>query len=122
MMFDLSKLPIKDRVIKLIETSSNHSHRLTESGSSTYSESTPNQLLSHPDISMLKNIMQNCIDAYVAKAGIQRCSISNSWANMLGNGASVGIHRRIKRSQRSVLSLSTTRKYPANIAFSYSNV
>lgn len=93
MMFDLSKLPIKDRVIKLIETSSNHSHRLTESGSSTYSESTPNQLLSHPDISMLKNIMQNCIDAYVAKAGIQKCSISNSWANMLGNGASVGIHR-----------------------------
>lgn len=94
MMFDLSKLPIKDRIINLIETSTSYDHRLTKNGgSSTYSESTPNQLLSHPDISMLKNIMQNCVDTYVSKAGIQRCSIANSWANILGPGASVGLHR-----------------------------
>jgi uncharacterized protein (TIGR02466 family) len=93
MTFDLSKLPIKDRIIEVMTSWGTNTHRLAIGGESSYNEKNPQQFLDHPDLALLKNTMQQCVNTYANQLGLKPVRITNSWFNKLGKGGSVGLHR-----------------------------
>lgn len=93
MGFDLSNLPIKDKVLEIIEQADKNKHYLIPGGVGTYNEEKDKNILEHPDLAMLKTIIQQCVDTYTKKYGLKTVMIGNSWANTLGKGANVRSHR-----------------------------
>jgi uncharacterized protein (TIGR02466 family) len=93
MVFDLSQHPANQRLKDLIEKTPTGTHALVGKGTSTYKESTSNSFLKNPTISDFTISIQQCINQFTAQAGLQPCSIKNSWFNKMGKGGQTIIHR-----------------------------
>lgn len=92
MVFDLSHHKLADYFSNLSNNQSLIEHGLISKGKSSYG-SELGQILDLPDLESLRKDIQDCIDYYTQKTGLQKCHIVNSWFNTMSKGGSVTKHR-----------------------------
>lgn len=92
MVFDLSHHNLSEYFENLSQDSSLINHGLIGKGKSSYG-SDIDQVLDLEDLQLLKKDIQECIDYYSYKLGLQKCHIVNSWFNTMSIGGNVVKHR-----------------------------
>lgn len=92
MVFDLSHHNLADFFSVLSKDESLIDHGLIGKGKSSYGGDL-GQILDLSELENLKKDIQDCIDYYTNKTGLQKCHIVNSWFNTMPQGGSVTKHR-----------------------------
>jgi len=93
MVFDLSEDDQIDTVLRVVEKTKTHEHRIMHNSESTYDESMGNNWLDLPALAKFKETCMLCVNTYTKEYGLADLQITNSWMNRVGIGGAVKPHR-----------------------------
>lgn len=88
--YDLSFLDL-DKIFKIIKQVKVEPHALI--GNSDSSFGTANTILYDNQLNFLKKELDNCLQEYTQRVGLQDVEIDNSWFNKMTTGKSIKLHR-----------------------------
>lgn len=88
--YDLSFLDL-DKIFKIIKQVKVEPHALI--GNSDSSFGTANTILYDNQLNFLKKEVDNCLQEYTQRVGLQDVEIDNSWFNKMTTGKNIKLHR-----------------------------